>query len=145
MRVGYEKQSGIASYDDTATDDTDGQEVIFCEGTCNSCIHRQCAGLSQTLYRFKILEENEDPFYCPHCCLITQDKQLQDLKTMVEDLSEEVVSLKATVSENQLIQSFTTQQQLQQETQTTFNNFFAPTLSHSYSSCIQTKSLNLFK
>ena len=53
--------------------------------------------LSQAL--FKILQESEDPFCCPHCRLVTQDKQLKELKTMVEDYSKEVVLLKTTVSE----------------------------------------------
>jgi len=53
-------------------------------------IHRQCAGLSQTL-----LEENNEPFYCPHYHLVLQDKQFQELKGLVDALSKEVVTLKA--------------------------------------------------
>ena len=103
-----------------ATEDSDGQEAIFCESICNSWIHRQCAGLSQAL--FKILEESEEPFYCPHCRLIAQDKQLRELKTMVEDLSKEVVSLKASVSDHQPVRSSTSQQQPQKEIQMASNN-----------------------
>ena len=29
-----------------ATEHSDGQEAIFCESTCNTWIHQQCAGLS---------------------------------------------------------------------------------------------------
>ena len=119
-----------------ATDDTDGQKAIFCEGTW---IHLQCARLSQTL--FKILQESEDPFYCPHCRLITQDKQLQELKTMVENLLKEVVLLNAAVSENQTIQSSTSQHQFQQETQTITNNF-KPTLSTQIQPSTTTKVMN---
>ena len=122
-----------------ATDDTDGQEAIFCEGTCNSWIHLQCAGLSQTL--FKILQESEVPFYCPHCRLITQDKQLQEFKTMVENLLKEVVLLNAAVSENQTIQSSTSQHQFQQETQTITNNF-KHTLSTQIQPSTTTKVMN---
>ncbi|XP_065905403.1 uncharacterized protein [Dysidea avara] len=79
-----------------ATEETEGQEAIFCESACNSWIHRQCAGLSQAL--FKKYEEREDPFYCPHCRLIIQDTQLRELRSMVENLSMEVIVLKAIVS-----------------------------------------------
>ena len=79
-----------------ATEDTEGQDAIFCESACNSWIHRQCAGLSQAL--FKKYEEREDPFYCPHCRLIIQDSQLQELRSMVENLSMEVIVLKAVVA-----------------------------------------------
>jgi len=79
-----------------ATEETEGQEAIFCESACNSWIHRQCAGLSQAL--FKKYEEREDPFYCPHCRLIMQDSQLQELRSMVENLSMEVIVLKAVVA-----------------------------------------------
>jgi len=51
------------------TENSVGQEAIFCESTCNSWIHRQCAGLSQVL--FNLFEESEEPFYCPHCRLVS--------------------------------------------------------------------------
>ena len=38
----------------------------------------------------------EDPFYCPHCRLISQDSQLQELKATVESLVKEVMALKCT-------------------------------------------------
>ena len=38
------------------------------------------------------------PFYCPHCCLITQDSELQELKTSVNHLTKELTSLKATMA-----------------------------------------------
>ena len=69
------------------------------------------------------------------------NKQLQELKTMVEGLSKEVVLLKATVSENQPVQSSTSQQQLQQETQTTSNDF-APTLGKQTQPSTTTKMMN---
>ena len=75
--------------------------MIFCEGTSNSWIAISTGNVLDycKLYS-KILQESEDPFCCPHCCLITQDKQLQELKTMVEDLLNEVVLLRATISAN---------------------------------------------
>ena len=102
-----------------ATEDTEGHEAIFCESTCNSWIHRQCAGLSQTLY--KIFEESDEPFYCPHCRLVSQDKQLRELKNMVDALSKEVVSLKTVASNQPITEPLPSapQQQSLQETETT--------------------------
>ena len=39
-----------------ATEDTEGQEAIFCEGECDAWLHRQCAGLSQRLSKFTTIE-----------------------------------------------------------------------------------------
>jgi len=47
-----------------STDKKEGQDAIYCISVCNSWIRRQCAGLSQALY--KLLEQSDDPFYCPH-------------------------------------------------------------------------------
>ena len=79
-----------------ATEDTEGHEAIYCESTCNAWIHRQCAGLSQTLY--KMLQEGEDPFYCPHCRLSIQENQLQELKSTIDNLTQEVTALKVPAS-----------------------------------------------
>ena len=64
--------------------------------TCNAWIHWQCTGLSQTLY--KMFEEGEDPFYCRHCCLNIQENQLQELKSTIDNLTQEVTALKAAAS-----------------------------------------------
>ena len=102
-----------------ATEDTEGHEAIYCESTCNSWIHRQCAGLSKTL--FKKLEESDEPFCCPHCRLVLQDKQLQELKSLVDALSKEVITLKSTTSDKLAPESSspTPQQPLVQDTETT--------------------------
>ena len=46
------------------TVDAEGQKAIYCESMCNTWLHRQCAGLSQTLY--KLYQGGDDPFHCPH-------------------------------------------------------------------------------
>ena len=76
-----------------ATEDTEGQEAIFCEGECDAWLHRQCAGLSQRL--FKIYHDRDDPFHCPNCRLITQEHQMQELKSTIESLHKKVSELKA--------------------------------------------------
>ena len=67
-----------------ATKDAEGQEAIYCESTCNAWIHRQCAGLSQTLY--KVYQDGDDPFYCPHCRLAIQEQQLHELTSAIDSL-----------------------------------------------------------
>jgi len=97
-----------------ATEKSVGQKAIFCKSTCNSWIHRQCVGLSQVL--FNLFEESEEPFYCLQCCLVSEDKQLQQFKSMVEKLSKEVVSLKTTTVTDCLESSSPPpQQQISQE------------------------------
>jgi len=76
-----------------ATEHKEGQDAIFCESSCNAWLHRQCAGLSQSLY--KIYQDGDDPFYCPHCRLTIQQHQLQELQSTIEALSKEVSVLKA--------------------------------------------------
>ena len=75
-----------------ATEDAEGQEAIYCESTCNGWIHRQCAGLSQILY--KAYQDRDDPFYCPHCRLALQEQQLLELKSTIHSLKKEVTNLK---------------------------------------------------
>ena len=80
-----------------ATEDTEGQEAIYCESTCNGWIHRQCAGLSRIL--FKAYEDGDDPFYCPRCHLTLQEQQLLELKLTIDGLKKEVTDLKADISQ----------------------------------------------
>ena len=57
---------------DTQSDDgRDGDDSIFCEGLCNSWLHRRCAGLSVQAFNAINADPNKDrkPFRCPHCCL----------------------------------------------------------------------------
>ena len=97
------------------TDKTNGQQAIFCESICNSWLHRQCAGLSEVL--FNKYAKSEGPFYCPHCRLIAQDSQLQELKTIVDGLAKEVISLKATVAADADHPNLPSKQCRQQDTQ----------------------------
>ena len=108
-----------------ATDETNGQEAIFCESICNSWLHKQCTGLSKSLFDRYV--RTKGPFYCPCCRLITHDSILQELKTTVDNLTKEVTSLNATLatimksnsevhSHSQPRQQQSTQQHLQQAT-----------------------------
>ena len=46
------------------TDEEDGDDAVFCEGECQSWLHRNCACLPKS--EFERLKK-EDPFYCPRC------------------------------------------------------------------------------
>jgi len=50
-----------------ANETAEGQDSIFCEGQCSAWIHRQCTGLSKSI--FDTLTKSEVSFYCPHCTL----------------------------------------------------------------------------
>jgi len=78
-----------------ATEDTEGQEAIYCESTCDAWLRRQCAGLSRILYIS--YQDGDDPFYCPHCRLTKQNQQLQEFKTIIENFSKEVLELKGII------------------------------------------------
>ena len=76
-----------------ATEDSEGQGAVFCEGKCDAWLHRQCAGLSQRL--FKLYHKGDDPFHCPNCRLNMQELQIQQLKSTIESLHKEVSELKS--------------------------------------------------
>ena len=83
--------------------DTEGQEAILCEGSCNCWYHRWCAGVS-TL-RYKALSMSEEPFLCPSCtadrhrqCIHEQQQAIRELQGCVRSLSDEVRELKGIVA-----------------------------------------------
>jgi len=47
---------------------------------------------------YKLLEQSDDPFYCPHCRLITQQLEL---KSTIESLSKDIMSLKSAINQPQ--------------------------------------------
>ena len=62
-----------------------GHDAVFCDGTCNTWLHRGCAGLSKIA--FKKVASSSHPFYCTHCSLSEQKKEIEALKGTVEKLS----------------------------------------------------------
>ena len=52
---------------DDATETSEGQEALFCEGTCQKWLHRWCAGVHKDSYASLALSGK--PFLCPSCCL----------------------------------------------------------------------------
>lgn len=73
-----------------------GQDSVFCDGVCNTWLHRRCAGLSKML--FVALSHSKDPFYCPHCRLHLLSKELSSLRMDFDALSSKLVELQECVS-----------------------------------------------
>jgi len=71
-----------------------GQDAIFCEGSCDTWLHRKHAGLSKSV--FTKLDKNV-PYICPHCWLQAQENEIKtlDLKTAVDMLTKTINELKA--------------------------------------------------
>ena len=72
-----------------------GHDAIYCEGYCNSWLHRRCAGLSKPL--FASMEKSKDPFHCPHCQLKNHSDEITKLKTTIASLTETVNLLQSSL------------------------------------------------
>ena len=66
------------------TEDSEGEEAIYCEGICKSWVHRKCAGLSNTW--FTKLSTTNKPFICIYCMLFEQISTIQELKEDIKSL-----------------------------------------------------------
>ena len=70
-----------------------GHDAIYCEGYCNSWLHRRCEGLSKPL--FTCMEKSTDPFYCPHCQLKNYSTEIANLKSTIASLTQTVSMLQS--------------------------------------------------
>ena len=77
---------------------SDGDDSVFCEGSCNVWFHRRCAGLS--IQAFKKLTISKEPFMCYQCSLVKHKDEIAYLKQMIQDLSKEVSEIKNKVPES---------------------------------------------
>ena len=84
--VEYDEEKGI-----------EGDDAVFCEGSCSAWIHRKCACLSKKSY--EALTEQELPYFCPHCVSINQTKEVEELKKLVASLISELNSVKLQMQE----------------------------------------------
>ena len=76
-----------------------GQDAIFCEGTCQSWMHRVCTGLS--LKAFKAYDGSSKPYICPHCMIESQNNEIVSLKKEIASLSRTISDMKSTQSQFQ--------------------------------------------
>ena len=93
---------------------TKGQDSIFCEGQCSAWIHRQCAGLSKSI--FDSLTKSKEPFYCPHCTLQNHTSEIAKLKQVIESLTESITQLKVASAKPITLQGNSNNQTLPQAT-----------------------------
>ena len=97
-----------------------GQDAIFCDGTCQSWLHRRCAGLSRTAFQTKVSCNKE--FYCPSCRLI-------NLETLVADMQKELTMLKSVVSAKSPTVSNENEPGQDNEKQTTLSKLYSSAVS----------------
>ena len=69
----------------------EAQQVIYCEGSCNQWMHRQCASL--TTEAFIKAGESNQPFYCLYCTVASHKQQINILKEQVKSLTTKIDSL----------------------------------------------------
>lgn len=69
----------------------EGQDAVFCEGQCQSWIHRKCSGLTSQI--FEKICESDDKYMCPYCVLSIQNCELKELRNIVKSLSEKLDKL----------------------------------------------------
>ena len=70
-----------------------GQESIMCEGQCKGWLHRVCAGLSKSAFKF--LTQTRAAFHCYPCKFLQQEKSIMDLNTRVNELHAKLSALES--------------------------------------------------
>ena len=71
-----------------ASEDQEGHDAVYCDGTCNGWIHRRCAGLSSAAFAALSSTSDPKPFYRPNCRLDKQSEEIEALKASVCQLSQ---------------------------------------------------------
>ena len=74
------------------TENLQGDEAVFCEGACQSWIHRTCIGITKQMYAS--LGESEDSFFCCYCMIASLQTEISSLKTQVKSLTTELKEIK---------------------------------------------------
>ena len=86
-----------------ASDHCEGEEAVFCEGSCQGWIHRICTGVTRPA--FEKLGEPDTQYLCSHCMLISQSKEINKLANIIKHLNANVISLTETITS---LQSYVT-------------------------------------
>jgi len=82
-----------------------GDEAVFCEGSCQGWLHRKCAGVTHPA--LDKLDESDTEYFCSHCTLVNQNKEINNLTNIIKDLNSSIKSLTETISS---LQSHVTKQ-----------------------------------
>jgi len=85
-----------------ATDDSPGDEAIYCEGQCKAWSHHKCAGILKKAY--EQASESENPFYCMSC-LQHYNQEICQLNEQLALLSSKIPNLTEGGSNQQLDQT----------------------------------------
>ena len=75
-----------------ASENKSGQDAIFCDGKCQTWLHRKCIGLSRSLF-LEIVDSSE-PFFCSYCKLANEEKKILNLSVVSDSLSKVLCELK---------------------------------------------------
>ena len=72
--------------------DTDnGQDAIYCDSTCDTWLHHQCASISKLI--FESLKNSNKPFYCMYFHLTSYESQFSEFKSTISQLQNTVLKL----------------------------------------------------
>ena len=71
--------------------DSESLDIVYCQGSCETWLHRQCAGLSKAKYQY--LLKSDKPYHCPHCKLEFYDTLVKSMEAKISALELKVLSL----------------------------------------------------
>ena len=121
-----------------------GQDAIFCEGECQSWMHRHCAGLSKN--RFQELSSSQDMFLCPACQNDMLTEAISELRVVVGELTSEIDELKKDVQRASVPKPtsntaardghFNSITSLSKVSRSSLPNFFLPYATSNYTTCL---------
>lgn len=72
---------------------SEGEDSVFCEGTCQRWLHRTCAGLTDPA--FDDLRNSDDRFYCYQCFVASHTSEIKDLRNTIAELTKELSTLRS--------------------------------------------------
>ena len=76
-------------------DKSKSDDALYCEGDCQSWLHRKCVGMTRKMYI--ALGQSEEVYYCPHCKSAIYQEEINGLKNTIKDLSKTIADLKSKV------------------------------------------------
>lgn len=77
------------------SENVDGEDSVFCEGHCQSWLHRTCAGLTDPA--FDAVRNSADDFLCFKCQATAHAAEIKELHAMIATLTKEVATLRSMV------------------------------------------------
>ena len=75
------------------------QDALYCDGSCQSWMHRACIGLS--LKAFEAYNVSSKPYICPHCTIDSQNKEIVCLRNEIASLHTTISDINRSLSQSQ--------------------------------------------